>query len=323
MTIHVPALVPTDISLPVTLRTALEGAADLASNEKAPGTRRIYKSDFAIFRRWCAEQGLCAMPAEPGAVAAFVAHEAGRGIACSTIGRRVAAIKYAHKLARHPTPTDDERVKSVVRGARRTLGVAPIKKTAATADKILGMVVGGGSGLAAKRDRALLLLGFALAARRSELVALDVGDIAECDEGLRVTIRRSKTDQEGAGAVIAVVRGSVACPVAAVREWLAAAGITEGPLFRSVPKGGRRVSDKRLPAQSVALIVKKHAERLGLDPAVFSGHSLRSGFLTSAAARGASIFKMMDVSWHKSVDTLRGYVRDADAFRDHAGAGLL
>jgi site-specific recombinase XerD len=323
MTIHVPALVPTDINLPVTLRAALEGAADLASNEKAAGTRRIYSSDFAIFRAWCADQGLCAMPAEPGAVAAFVAHEAGRGIACSTIGRRVAAIKYAHKLAGHPTPTDDERVKSVVRGARRTLGVAPVKKSAATADKLIGMVVGGGNGLAAKRDRALLLLGFALAARRSELVALDVGDIAECDEGLRVTIRRSKTDQEGAGAVIAVVRGSIACPVAAVREWIAAAGISEGALFRSVPKGGRRIGDKRLPAQCVALIVKHHAKRLGLDAGAFSGHSLRSGFLTSAAARGASIFKMMDVSRHKSVDALRGYVRDADAFRDHAGAGLL
>jgi site-specific recombinase XerD len=209
-----------------------------------------------------------------------------------------------------------------MRGARRTLGVAPIKKSAATADKVLAMVAGGTRGLVSKRDRAIILLGFALAARRSELVALDVADLEECPEGLRVTIRRSKTDQEGAGAVVAVCRGSIACPVAAVRDWLAAAGITEGPLFRPVNKGGRLLPD-RLAAQSVALIVKTYAARLGLDADAFSGHSLRSGFLTSAAARGASLFKMVDVSRHKSVDVLRGYVRDADAFRDHAGAGLL
>jgi site-specific recombinase XerD len=220
------------------------------------------------------------------------------------------------------SPTDDERVKAVMRGARRTLGVAPIKKSAATSDKVLAMVAGGERDLAGKRDRALLLLGFALAARRSELVALDVADVEECPEGLRVTIRRSKTDQEGAGAVVAVCRGSIACPVAAMKDWLAAASITEGPVFRPVGKGGRLLPN-RLTPQSVALIVKAYAARLRLDPGAFSGHSLRSGFLTSAAARGASLFKMMDVSRHKSVDTLRGYVREADAFRDHAGAGLL
>jgi integrase len=184
------------------------------------------------------------------------------------------------------------------------------------------MVAEGKRDLAGKCDRALLLLGFALAARRSELVALDVADLEECPEGLRVTIRRSKTDQEGAGAVVAVCRGSIACPVASVKDWLAAADIADGPVFRRVGKGGR-VLPGRLHPQNVALIVKAYAARLGLDPGAFSGHSLRSGFLTSAAARGASLFKMMDVSRHKSVDTLRGYVRDADAFRDHAGAGLL
>jgi site-specific recombinase XerD len=110
--------------------------------------------------------------------------------------------------------------------------------------------------------------------------------------------------------------------VAAAKDRLAAAGITEGPVFRPIGKGGRLCA-RRLAPQSVALIVKSYAARLGLDPGAFSGHSLRSGFLTSAAARGASLFKMMDVSRHRSVDTLRGYVREADAFRDHAGAGLL
>ena len=135
-------------------------------------------------------------------------------------------------------------------------------------------------------------------------------------------IRRNKTDQEGQGATIAIVSGSMACPVAAVRAWIEAAGIMEGPLFRAVAKGGR-LGTERLSDRTVANVVKAHADRLGLNANEFSGHSLRSGFLTSAAARGASIFKMMDVSRHKSMDTLRGYVRDADLFRDHAGAGLL
>jgi hypothetical protein len=133
--------------------------------------------------------------------------------------------------------------------------------------------------------------------------------------------RRGKTDQEGQGATIGIVRGSIACPVAAVCQWRDEAGITAGPLFRSIRKGGK--AGGRLTDQSVADIVKAHAERVGLDPSLFAGHSLRAGFLTSAAKRGASIFKMMDVSRHRSVDTLRGYVRDAEIFKDHAGAGLL
>jgi integrase len=154
----------------------------------------------------------------------------------------------------------------------------------------------------------------------SELVALNI-DLEESELGFKVIIRHSKTDQEGAGQTIAIIRGSVACPVAALKAWLEAAGITAGPIFRSVKKGGAVAG--RLPAQSVADIVKTYAERVGLDPALFAGHSMRSGFLTSAAKRGASIFKMMDQSRHRSVETLRGYVRDAEIFKEHAGAGLL
>jgi Phage integrase family len=165
-------------------------------------------------------------------------------------------------------------------------------------------------------------IGFAGAFRRSELVALNADDIEETAEGLRVTIRRSKTDQEGFGHVIAIPRGMIACPVAALKAWLEAAVITEGPVFRPVAKGGR-LQATRLTDGSVADIVKAHAQRAGLDPELFAGHSLRSGFLTSAAARGASIFKMADQSRHKSMDTLRGYVRDAEIFKCHAGEGLL
>jgi integrase len=139
---------------------------------------------------------------------------------------------------------------------------------------------------------------------------------------LRVTIRKSKTDQEGQGATIAIVSGSIACPVNAVQIWIETAGTVDGPLFRSVTRTGK-ISNRRLSGRAVADLVKSYARRAGLKAADFSGHSLRSGFLTSAAARGASIFKMMDVSRHKSVETLRGYIRDAEMFRNHAGTGLL
>lgn len=177
-------------------------------------------------------------------------------------------------------------------------------------------------GLGPRRDRALLLLGFAGAFRRSGLVALDVADLEFCDSGLRVTIHKSKTDQEGLGTTIAIARGSVACPVDAVRAWVKAAAIVGGPLFRPVTRK-EKVSARRLSARAVAELVKSYARRAGPKAADFCGHSLRSGFLTSAAAHGASIFKMVDVSRHKSVDTLRGYIRDAEIFRNHAGRGLL
>ena len=301
---------------------ALEAAAAYAQAEKAPGTRQAYKTDFAIFEAWCADRNASALPAEPKTVAAFLGWEASRGTRPSTIGRRVAAIRYAHKLAGHEVPTDDERVRATMRGIRRTVGTAPTKKTPATSDRIMAMTPVAGTRLADLRDRTLLLLGFAGAFRRSELVALDIEDIEETKDGLRVMIRRGKTDQEGNGAVIAIVRGTVACPVAAYKAWIEAANISTGPVFRPIAKG-ERLQEARLTDRSVAKIVKAHAARIGLDPAGFSGHSLRSGFLTSAAARGASIFKMMDVSRHKSMDTLRGYVRDAELFRDHAGTGLL
>jgi integrase len=212
-------------------------------------------------------------------------------------------------------------LRATVRGIRRTSGTAPSKKAPATVDKLLAMVPRPGGTLIEMRDRALLLFGFAGAFRRSELVSLDVGDLAEATEGMRVTIRRSKSDQEGQGATIAIPRGSFACPIEALTAWLAAAEITSGPVFRSIRKGGKVA--ERLSARAVARIVKACAERAGLDPAAFAGHSLRAGFITSADARGARLSKIMDQSRHKRIETVRGYTRDSEAFRDHAGVGLL
>jgi site-specific recombinase XerD len=274
-----------------------------------------------LFKVYCEAKGLSALPASPEIVAAYIAAEA-KTAKPSTIGRRIAAIRYAHKLAGIETPTDAEGVKATMRGIRRTLGGARNKKTPAVAAKMHSMVAEAPDGLAGLRDRALLLLGFAGAFRRSELVALDVADIEETETGLLVTIRGSKTDQEREGVTIAIARGDTACPVKALRAWLDTAGIAAGPLFRPINKAGA-VAASRLTCRSVANFVKAYAIRAGFDGKMFSGHSLRSGFLTSAAGNGASIFKMMDVSRHKSVDTLRGYVRNAELFKDHAGTGLL
>ena len=309
-------------TLPAALRPELEEAAGYARADKAAATRRAYKSDFELFRSWCEKKCLSALPATPELVAAFLAAEAKRGAKTSTIGRRLAAIGYAHKLADYEPPTNSEAVKATLRGIRRTTGSAPARKAPATADKIVAMVDKARTDAKGLRDRALLLLGFAGAFRRSELVALNVEDLQFCDTGLRVTIRKSKTDQEGLGATIPIAPGSTACPINAVRAWMKTAGIVDGPLFRPVARTGK-ISGRRLSGRAVGELVKSYARRAGLNAANFSGHSLRSGFLTSAAARGASIFKMMDVSRHKSVDTLRGYVRDAEMFRDHAGTGLL
>jgi site-specific recombinase XerD len=214
----------------------LEAALRYAKAEKADATRRAYATDFRLFGEWCVARGAKSLPALPETVAAYLASEAERGVKPSTIGRRCAAICYAHKLAGHVPPTTAEPVKATVRGIRRQHGMAPVKKAPATAELILAMVALGPAGLLGLRDRALLLLGFAGAFRRSELVALDVADLQEAESGLLVTIRRSKTDQEGKGRKVAIVRGSIACPVAAVRAWKDTAGVTTGPLFRQVSK---------------------------------------------------------------------------------------
>jgi integrase len=310
-------------ALPAIVQGEIDTARTFARAEKSDATRKAYRSDFTIFAAWCRARGLEPLPAATDTVAAFLAAQATEGGKASTIGRRAAAIRYAHRLAGHEPPTASEAVRATMRGIRRTIGAAPERKAAAVADQVRAMLDACPDTLQGKRDRALLALGFAGAFRRSELVALQVSDLSEAPDGFRVVIRHSKTDQEGQGQEIAIPRGSRLRPVEAVQVWLDAAGITEGPIFRSVAKGGR-VASLALPDRSVAAaIVKSHAEYVGLNPVLYAGHSLRSGFLTSAAEAGAGIFKMMEVSRHKSVDTLRGYVRRADLFRDHAGASFL
>jgi site-specific recombinase XerC len=247
--------------LPARLGPELQEAAGYARAEKSAATRRAYRSDFDLFRAWCETKRAPALPAAAQTVAAFLAAEANRGAKPSTIGRRLAAIRYAHKLAGHELPTNSEAVKATLRGIRRTAGSAPARKAPATADKIVAMVDKAGTDIKGLRDRALLLLGFAGAFRRSELVALDVDDLQFCNGGLRVNIRKSKTDQEGHGAIIAIIPGSTACPIRAVRSWIETAGYFNG-LFRAVTRAGK-ISSHRLSGRAVADLVKNYARRAG------------------------------------------------------------
>jgi integrase len=216
-------------------------------------------------------------------------------------------------------------VAEVMRGIRRAWKRPVAQKAPALEEDVKRMsAITEAETLRGLRDRAVLLLGFAGALRRSEVVALDVEDLTERREGIDIRIKSSKTDQEGEGETVAIPRApdSPYCPVHALRAWLQAANITTGAVFRRMYRGDS-VGDSRLTAQSVALIVKELAQSVGLDARRYAGHSLRSGFLTSAARRRASLFKMADQSRHKSLDVLREYVRNEERFEDHAGDGML
>ncbi|MGH9180489.1 MAG: site-specific integrase, partial [Acidimicrobiales bacterium] len=250
---------------------------------RAAATLRAYRSDWADLSTWCRTVGVAFLPAHPGTVASYVAELADPPddrlpAAVSTITRRLAAIGAGHKVAGHPNPCTDQLVRETMKGIRRMLGVAPRQKKGVSTADVRAAVAPLGSSLLDTRDRLILLLGFAGAMRRSELVGLDVDHVEEVDEGLLVHLGRSKTDQEGRGRRVEVVYGSDAatCPVRAWRAWLATAGIAEGPVLRPVDRHGR-LGAQRLSAQAVGMVVKRHMARLGYRSADFAGHSLRRG----------------------------------------------
>ena len=294
------------------------GRAALSAN-----TMHAYKADWREFQDWCAARGRPSLPASPATVANFASMLAGGGKRVPTIARKLAAVRFFHRGAGHDNPTDNAGVAAILKGIRRTVGVAPRQKAPATADVIHQMLAHVPKDtLQGKRDRALLLLGFAGAFRRSELVGIKVEDLAFNEQGVDVFLARSKTDQEGKGQSVAILNGKALLPVQRLQEWLDAAGITEGPIFRQMSRGGHVQADALTP-QSVALIVKRHAAAAGLDVAKLSGHSLRAGFITSAADNRASISRIMEVSRHRDPRSVETYVRRADRFKDHAGDGFL
>ncbi len=262
------------------------------------------------------------MPAAPENVAAYTAECTGR-LKVGSIQRRLNAIAEAHKMAGLDSPTVAGMVKNTMKGIRRTLGTAPVQKSPALTDDIRAMVETVDSGLIGARDRALILLGFAGAFRRSELVGLGFDDCEFGKDGLTITLRRSKVDQNAARRKIGIPYGSNpdTCPVRIVQAWLELAGISTGPLFRSISRHGQ-TSPTSLSPIDVARIVKKLAGRSGMDTVKYSGHSLRAGHATSAAIAGASERSIMNQTGHRSVQMVRRYIRDGNLFRENSAGKL-
>ncbi len=322
MTSQLTTTNPTDRAL--TVPADLAAVREYVDESLAGSTRRAYRAGLSAFRAWCEAENVDALPASPQSVAAFLAAEAEAGYRPATLGQRVAAIRWAHEAAGQESPTRAKLVTAALQGIRRKLGTAPNRKAPATVDRLAAMVSHADpETLKGKRDRVLLLFGFASAMRRSELVALTVEDLEQTERGLLVTLRRSKTDQEGHGHTRAIPLGRSleTCPVAALNAWIEAAGISEGRLLRSVTRHGQ--VGESLSTRALADVVKHYAKRAGFDPDEFSGHSLRAGFVTSAAEKGRSTERIMDHTGHQSAAMVRVYTRRADAFADHAGEGLL
>jgi integrase len=301
----------------------VEKAREFVEASRSTATRRAYASDWRDFETYCKKRGLNALPATPQTLTLYLTDLAERA-KFATIKRRLAAISQMHKERGLESPTAHEIVRRVVRGIGRTIGSAQAKKSALTLDHLRAMLLEiRGDDLKAKRDRAIILLGFAAALRRSELVALNVDDLTFCREGLRLAIRWSKTDQGGNGAEVVVpfVPNKSLCAVRAIRQWLDASGISEGPVFRSFSLQ-RRISERALDGQDVANLVQKLARNARLD-GDFGAHSLRAGFVTVAAQAKVSLDAIARTTRHKSLSVLMGYVRPAQAFDDVALTSMI
>ncbi len=299
-------------------------ARDYARAAKAPSTLRAYAADWRHFVDWAATHDLQALPASPETIALYLAALA-RTHKSATITRRLTSITKAHQahgLVSAAT-VQELAVGETLKGIRRTLGTAQKGKAPLLTADLLQVLAHLSPNLAGTRDRALLLVGYAGALRRSELAALDGEDVSWVDEGVVLTLRRSKTDQQGQGRQVAIPRGAhgQTCPVRALRGWMEAASLTKGALFRPVDRHGKLRSG-RLHGDAVGEIVKRALGRAGFEVARFGGHSLRAGFATQAARNGATAFDIMRQTGHRSVQTVSRYVREAQIFRD-APAGKL
>ena len=295
----------------------------LVLDARAPNTRRAYRSDWKDFEGFCLQANLASMPAAPGCVALYLVELRDRGLKLSTIRRRLAAISTAHKMANVDNPARIQLVSDCLKGIAREIGSKQTGKAPVLTADVLSMAKSLPDTLRGARDKAVLLLGFAGAFRRSELTALTVDTIQDAPGGLLVTVSRSKTDQTGEGRVIGIPHGAnrETCPVIALRRWLDLAAVSEGPLFREVTRWGR-LTGQPMSNRAVARIVKRAAAAVGLDPALYSGHSLRSGLATSAALAGADDRSIMQQTGHKTRTMVDRYVRVARVFENNAAAAV-
>jgi len=290
---------------------------DLLQASLAPNTRRAYRDDLAHFTTWGGT-----VPTPPETLARYLAEHADR-LAVATLARRLVSIGKAHTMQSQPNPAATDLVKLTMRGIRRTYGKPQRQAAAAIKEDVLAMVAAMDDSIKDLRDRALILVGFAGAFRRSELVGITLADIERVPQGIVITLPRSKTDQDGHGRKVGIpfARGK-ACPVLALDAWLNASNLTEGPLFRSINRHGH-VGDTRLSGEAVAIVVKEWAEAVGLDPDRYSGHSLRAGLATSAATAGVASWKIRQQTGHASDAMLGRYIRDGELFKDNAAGAVL
>jgi integrase len=300
--------------LPTRTARAFARSQVYQSAADAEATLRAYKADLANFKAWCRERGLVPMPATPEIVGAYLA-DACRGYALPTLRRRVAAIARAHRMIKQPLDTRHPAIRETLRGIARIHGEPPRRAAALTTAEIRRLVRVCGDDIAGVRDRALFLVCFAGAMRRSELVGLDVEHMATTPEGVRLLITRSKTDKAGTGAELGISRGRSAetCPVAALSRWLEQAAIKAGPMFRKVDRWGV-VHTQRLCPEAVRQILKRRAGEAGIHGTILepvTAHGLRAGFITTAYKNGVPDEEIMGHSRHRSLTTMRSYVRRA------------
>ena len=292
-------------------------------NSKASNTIRAYKSDFNDFGLFCAKNGLKSLPTEPKILALYLTYLSTKNVKMSTLKRRLVSIGVIHKLKGHYLDTKHPAIIENIMGIKRRKGNIQNGKKPLLINnlKLIINVIDQEKNEKIKklRDRSIILIGFSGGFRRNEIVSLNYEDLDFVEEGLKINLRRSKTDQFGEGSVkgLPYFENSQYCPVVSVRKWIEISKINSGPLFRRFIKGSK-LSDKRLSDQTVALLIKDYLKIAGIESRNYSGHSLRSGFATSAAESGAEERSIMEMTGHKSTEMVRRYIKEANLFKNNA-----
>ena len=292
-------------------------------SSKANNTIRAYKSDFKDFALFCAQNGFKSLPSEPKIISLYLTHLSTKEAKMSTLKRRLVSIGVIHKLQGHYLDTKHPSIIENIMGIKRRKGsFQKGKKPLLINDlKILINVIDKNHNeeIMRVRDRSIILIGFSGGFRRNEIVSLDYDDLDFVSEGLKINLKRSKTDQIGEGSVkgLPYFDNSQYCPVLSVKKWIEISNIVSGPLFRRFSKGSK-LTNNRLTDQTVALLIKKYLKLAGIESKNYSGHSLRSGFATSAAESGAEERSIMAMTGHKSTEMVRRYIKEANLFKNNA-----
>ena len=304
------------------LKILHEATLENLKSSKANNTLRAYKSDFKDFGAFCYKHGLSSLPTEPKIVSLYLTHLS-KNSKISTLRRRLVSISMVHKLKGHYLDTKHPIIVENLMGIRRVKGSIQKGKKPILINHlklIINSINEQNSNEIKKlRDKALILIGFGGGFRRTELISIDYEDLDFVPEGLKITVRKSKTDQFGEGMIkgLPYFNDKNYCPVINLREWLEISNIKSGPVFRRFSKGSV-LTDKRLTDQSVVLLIKEYLRLAGIENKNFSGHSLRSGFATVAADSGADERSIMAMTGHKTTQMVRRYIREANLFKNNA-----